>query len=316
MTVSSETRKNSYSGNGTQTIFPYTFKIFEDADLAVTLRDSDGGETIQTLNSDYTVTGAGEDSGGNVIMADPVLVDESLVIERTLDYVQETDYVENDDFGAETHEEALDRIVMLVQQITGLLDRAFLVPTSDGGTSMEVPNEIARALKYLAFDAAGNPVTSSGSVDGLAVSSYWESILGVDSFQFPLISALAADGDWCGLHTTVQVDTNGVGFAAALYMAADGHYDAADADAAATMPVSALALEAGTGANKKVLLKGFIRHDAWYWTPGALVYASTTPGTLTQTPPSGTGDQVQVVGQAFSVDILYFNPSFTMVELI
>jgi hypothetical protein len=129
-----------------------------------------------------------------------------------------------------------------------------------------------------------------------------------------LSSDLGADLTYSGLTSNVTVDTNAVGFGAALYMASDGNYDEADADAASTMPCFVLAVETGTG-TKKVLHEGYIRNDAWNWTPGAPLYVSTTQGTLTETAPSGSGDQVQVVGIAVSADIIYFNPSFVLVEV-
>ena len=60
MTVSSTTTKVSYTG-GTSTSLPYTFKIFADGDLEVYKNGS-----LLTLTTDYTVTGAGDDSGGTV----------------------------------------------------------------------------------------------------------------------------------------------------------------------------------------------------------------------------------------------------------
>ena len=65
MTVSSTTVKNSYSGNGS-TVFAYTFKIFADSDLQVIIRSSTGTETTKTITTHYTVSGAGDASGGNV----------------------------------------------------------------------------------------------------------------------------------------------------------------------------------------------------------------------------------------------------------
>lgn len=129
-----------------------------------------------------------------------------------------------------------------------------------------------------------------------------------------LDSALANDGDYCGITTTATVDTNSTGFGAALVLGSDGNYDEADADAAATMPCTALATETGTG-SRKVLLLGFIREDDWAWTPGGAVYASTTAGGLTQTAPSGSGDQVQPIGVAYTADILFFCPSLVTVEI-
>ena len=67
MTVSTTTSKASASANGTQHSFAYGFKIFADADLAVTVRAADGTETLKTLNTHYVVTNAGSSSGGNVL---------------------------------------------------------------------------------------------------------------------------------------------------------------------------------------------------------------------------------------------------------
>jgi hypothetical protein len=110
------------------------------------------------------------------------------------------------------------------------------------------------------------------------------------------------------------VDTNAYGLYATLFMAADGHFDEADADAGASMPCTALATETGTG-TKDVLLRGYVRDDSWDWTPGGLIYVSNTQGGLTQTVPSGAGDVVQVVGWAWSADIMVFEPSLVLVVI-
>lgn len=125
----------------------------------------------------------------------------------------------------------------------------------------------------------------------------------------------AADLTATGIKSDITVDANATGIGAALYMATDGHFEEADADTAATMPCLAVALATGTG-TKTVLLQGFIRNDAWSWTSiGQPVYVSTTAGAFTQTAPSGTGDQVQVVGVAISADIIYFRPDLTLIEV-
>jgi hypothetical protein len=132
----------------------------------------------------------------------------------------------------------------------------------------------------------------------------------IDSFPG---SDLTASGDT----TTMNVTGNTVGIGSALYMTSGGDgLDEADADWFATMPCRVLALETGTGQDKSVLLKGFIRNDSWSWTPGLSVYVSTTVGTLTQTPPAGSGDQVQTVGWAHRSNVLYFDPDKTVVEIV
>jgi hypothetical protein len=89
-----------------------------------------------------------------------------------------------------------------------------------------------------------------------------------------------------------------------------------DSDAIGTMPVIGIAPAAiSDTATGTILLQGFIRDDTWNWTLGGILYASTTAGAMSQTAPSGSGDFVQAVGIALSADVVYFNPSLTLVEV-
>lgn len=117
-----------------------------------------------------------------------------------------------------------------------------------------------------------------------------------------------------GAVVQMQVDVNATGFGAALYMAADGNFEEATASGTSTMPCTALALETGTG-NKEVLLVGFVRDDSWDWTKRDPLFVSTVAGTLTQTGPTGSGDQVQIVGYATHADRIYFNPNIMVGEV-
>jgi hypothetical protein len=117
-----------------------------------------------------------------------------------------------------------------------------------------------------------------------------------------------------GIISYGTVDANSTGVGAALYIASDGNYEEADADAVATMPCVALALETGTG-NKKILLQGFIRNNSWTWTPGNQIFISPTTGMLTQTSPSAAGQQVQIVGYAVKSNTMFFNPNLILIEL-
>lgn len=173
MTVSSSTTKVSLSANGTQHSFAYTYKIFADADLEVIVRTSAGAETVQTLNTNYIVTGAGNASGGNVLFkfntgdASNAHHDAStdhrpadgttVVIRRNLTLTQGTDYVENDPFPAAAHEDALDRLTMVTQQIQEEVDRS--IKASTGNTFSGATFTLSasdRANKVFSFDSSGN----------------------------------------------------------------------------------------------------------------------------------------------------------------
>jgi len=159
MTVSSTTNKVSASGNGTQDTFAYTFKIFEDGDLDVYIRDDEGTETLKTITTHYTVTGAGNEAGGNVVFTAGNIPTstEDVIIQRKLDLTQGTDYVENDPFPAESHEEALDRLTMITQQMQEEIDRSIKASVTNTIASTEFTIDATdRANKVFAFDGDGD----------------------------------------------------------------------------------------------------------------------------------------------------------------
>jgi hypothetical protein len=156
MTVSSTTSKVSFSGNGSTTAFAVSFYFLANSDLKVTLRKADGSEVVKTLATDYTVTGAGSLSGGTVTMGTAPASGETLVITRNVALTQPIDYQPNDPFPANTHEQALDRLTMITQQINETLGRAIKVSTTNTIGSPEFTVDAAtRANKVLSFDASG-----------------------------------------------------------------------------------------------------------------------------------------------------------------
>lgn len=93
-----------------------------------------------------------------------------------------------------------------------------------------------------------------------------------------------------------------------VYIDAAGAWREADADAVATMPVLGLATQPiAAGQKGRVLLQGFANYNAWTWTPGGVIYASTVTGDLTQTAPAGATDVIQEVGLAITATLIYFD---------
>ena len=159
MTVSTTTNKVIRDGDGSQLTFGYSFKIFADGDLDVYVRTDAGSETLQTISTNYTVTGAGNDAGGNVVFVagQAPSATEKVVIQRKLSLTQSTDYTPNDPFPAESHEEALDRLTFITQQLQEEVDRS--IKASVGNTfddpEFTVP-ATTRANKIFAFDSDGD----------------------------------------------------------------------------------------------------------------------------------------------------------------
>jgi hypothetical protein len=158
MTVSTTIIKSSHNGNGSTTTFAYNFKIFADSDLVVIIRSSTGTETTKTLTTHYTVSGAGDASGGSITFTtgNTPASGETVVIRRNVPQTQAIDYIANDPFPAETNEEGLDRSTMIAQQVSEATDRSIKLSRTNTMTSTEFTvGATERANKILAFDGSG-----------------------------------------------------------------------------------------------------------------------------------------------------------------
>lgn len=171
MTISSTTRvAGPFIGNGTATVFPFTFKVFAAADLdVIRLNTSTGVESTLVLNSDYTVTLNGNQNtnpGGSVTLSAGALATGlTLTITSDIANLQPTDLTNQGGFYPEVITDSLDRATIQIQQMADDLTRSIKTPISDGlALNMELPTASQRANSFLAFDASGEPtVVTSGS---------------------------------------------------------------------------------------------------------------------------------------------------------
>lgn len=152
MTVSSETAKVKYTGDGTTTTFPVPFYFLADAHLKVVILAANV-ETILTLNTDYTVSGAGNPAGGSITTTIAYGIYAQITIARNVPFTQETDYQPNDPFPAASHEEALDKLTMETQQLNEELSRSLTLPIS-ATASTELP--MPEANSVIAWNPTGD----------------------------------------------------------------------------------------------------------------------------------------------------------------
>lgn len=151
MAVQSDTSRLQYTGNNsTEDAYPVSPEIdyFDEGDLKVVVTDAAGVDTTLAVDMDFTVTPAG------VVTAAAVPGTSKVTIYRELGATQPTSYIEGDSFPAETHERALDRLTMLVQQALRKIAGAFRFRTSDGdaGEAQKVANSV------FGLSAGGAPV--------------------------------------------------------------------------------------------------------------------------------------------------------------
>lgn len=177
MTISTTNSRVEYTGAGTTGPFSFPYYFLEDDDLVVIKRTiATGAEQTLVLTTDYTVSGAGVPAGGSVTTVAAVASSYELVIFRDPDLLQGTEYPDGDRFPAASHERALDKLTMVAQRIKNLVERCFRLSDGDtSGASMILP--IDRANKYVAFDANGDLVATSGTSSDIIVSAYAETLL-------------------------------------------------------------------------------------------------------------------------------------------
>jgi len=158
MTITTTTIKNSYSGDGSNDTFAYSFKISADADIEVIIRSAAGAETVKTLTTHYTVTGAGGASGGNVVftVGNIPTATETVVLRRATTQTQTLDLVENDPFTANSVEGAFDKNLSIAQELQEQVDRCIKISPTNTMTSTDFTTSATdRADKILAFDTSG-----------------------------------------------------------------------------------------------------------------------------------------------------------------
>lgn len=185
MTILSSTSRVSYTGNGSVSNYSYTFKIFDEADLLVTVRHpTTGAETTLTITTDYTVTILANGTGSIDLVnnsqawltAGKLTTSWVIVIRRVVELIQDTDIRNQGAFYPEAHENAFDYLMMATQQIKDEVSRSFKVNETDDPLTLNLPTATERASQFLGFDADGEPIAAS-AVDSYPVSSFMQTVL-------------------------------------------------------------------------------------------------------------------------------------------
>jgi hypothetical protein len=237
MTISTTVSRNNYTASGNDNIYIFTFKIFSQDDLLVTVRDTDGDETTLTKTTDYTVGGSLADpTGGFITLVDngqawlsggDLIVDYVISIRRVRDIIQETDIRNQGAFYPEVHEDQFDIATMIDLQQQDAIDRSIKL-----GESVD-PADFNNELPASFVGAAGKALVTNATGDGWDLGPDADAISGAQaeataaaaSAAAALVSENAADASAIAAALS---ETN----AAASAVAADASADAAAASAA------------------------------------------------------------------------------------
>ncbi|WP_251841946.1 phage tail fiber protein [Enterobacter hormaechei] len=191
MSVPNQTPYIIHNANGLTTVFPFEFYIINANDIQVTIN----GDVI---TSGYSVSGAGNVGGGDVVFLTPPASGSVVMLERVVPTYRLTDYQDNGDLLADTVNKDFDRLWMAIQRYGIHLGLALKRPLFGGpfdaegyrisdladpvndqdaatkkyvesvslartlrvpeNTVQAVPSVSMRANKLLAFNAAGDPI--------------------------------------------------------------------------------------------------------------------------------------------------------------
>ncbi len=139
MAIVTTDNKVTYTITSGVTDYAFNFPIIKDEDLTVVVYDTNNNSTTLTLNTDYSVTGAGDENGGHITLLSSQTAGYTLLIYREVEETQETRYTEGDPFPAEEHEKALDKLTMITQQLSEKVSRSMKYNVIDQQSSTELP---------------------------------------------------------------------------------------------------------------------------------------------------------------------------------
>ena len=177
MTISASVNRISYAGNGSTTVFSFPYKFLQDADIKViVVTNATGAESAKVLTTDYTVTGEGTDSSGEITMVVAPTAAETLVIYSDPAIAQGTDFVNGGSLDVDNIENALDELTLITRRLDDRIDRTIRQPDGDVVDMNPLEAKAVRALRFLYFDADGHPVTSVGTLD-TAITDFMYTLL-------------------------------------------------------------------------------------------------------------------------------------------
>lgn len=167
MTVSTAVNKTAPMVMGSLYDYTFSFRCLladpteEDAEKAIKVLVSNGTTDEElTYLTDYTVTLNSDGSGGTVTVNDCRTSDYYLIVYREYQATQGSDYENFNSFPADTLEENIDKLTMLIQQTEEVLSRVLKVKMSYlSGVNLEMPNPSPG--KVLQWNSAGTGLENS-----------------------------------------------------------------------------------------------------------------------------------------------------------
>lgn len=161
MTVQNVPRRQSYTGNGVTTNFSVPFQFFE---IEVYVNGA-----LQDLGADYTITQVSPGLNGSITFGVAPVNASSVVIVGATAREQETAYVDGDEFPAVSHNNSMDRLMMVAQELALASSQTLRVAPFDA----PLDPILAQENSFLVTDGDGQPYFADASDPGNPLSDLY-----------------------------------------------------------------------------------------------------------------------------------------------
>jgi hypothetical protein len=191
MTITALPSRNEYTATAGQTLFSYTFKIFESTDLNVYVTPAgQDADDVADIVMGYSVTGLGDEDGGTITLVVAVSVGDLVTIVSDIPENRTTDYQRNGDFRPVTVNADFDRVVSLTKQIDEKVNRSLITQESQQGAKpLTLPEP--EALDFLRWkaDLSGLENVDPVAVDTIVQGDFVERVINL----FSLLNVTSPD---------------------------------------------------------------------------------------------------------------------------
>lgn len=175
------TPRVQYTANGSTTVFPYSFAIFDETDMVVYVDDT-------IITTGYTVSGAGQTDGGEVTFDSAPEDGKKITLLRNVPIERMTDFQEGGTFRPKNINDEFDRQTAFMQQVQEKVDRTLILPPTTDIDPSQILGEVERI--YSSIDNVDTVADDIANVNAVAGD-----LANVDAVASDLdnIDAVAAD---------------------------------------------------------------------------------------------------------------------------